>query len=176
VFGLDPDQTPEFHSPVVIRREVTVADGHAGHAGRIDLTVSFGEQLALVVEIKKTDAESADTRKGAGYNTSFSPCAPRVLLAVSGKQETYAGNFRLVTWGHVSTAIRSLPRTLCQEHAIILAALILGFVGAVEGNLLGFSAQDIRRLMDGMPVPVSAAIGQHIEQWLQKEDMDGSNE
>ncbi len=59
---------------------------------------------------------------------------------------------------------------------MILAAMILAFVGAVEGNLLGFPVHDIRRLMQGLRVPVSAAVGNHLEQWLKAEDADGSAE
>ena len=176
VFGLDPVQAHECHAPVVVGREVPLEEGHEGHAGRIDLTVSFGERLALVIEVKKTDADNADTVKGAGYSKSLPLHARRVLLAVSGERETYEGNFHLVTWGNVCTALRNLARTLCQENSIILAAMILAFVGAVEENLLGFPVHHIRRLMDGIRVPVSAAVGNHLEQWLKEGDADGSAE
>ncbi len=65
------------HGRVVVEREVPIEEGHAGHAGRIDLTVSFGEHLALVIEVKITDADNADTVKGAGYSKSL-PCMHNV--------------------------------------------------------------------------------------------------
>jgi hypothetical protein len=166
VFGLASARQSRFDSPVIVGREIKVDEGHEGHSGRIDLVVKSGEHTVLVIEVKKTEADTAVTTKGAGYSRSLPAGIPRVLLALSGELEVYEGEFKLVTWGQVFLALRGMVRELCQENTVIQAAMILAFVGAVEENLLGFPTKKIHRLMKGDPVQVSSAIGKHLERWL----------
>ena len=61
LFGIDlPDDLPK-DAILHVRREVRVAHGHADHEGRLDLVVALGDQVVLVIEVKKGDADHADT-------------------------------------------------------------------------------------------------------------------
>jgi hypothetical protein len=174
LLGLPATQYRQWQGVLRVEREAGVKEGHEGQTGRLDLLVTFGMQEVLAIEVKTTDAESADTAKGARYSRSL-PCdAHRILLATSGAREAYEGDFRLVTWDKVCLALRSLARACCQAKEIMLAAMILAFVGAVEANLLGFPAKTIQGVMQGMPLRISSAVGNHIEQWLRNEGIDGS--
>ena len=47
--------------------ELWVPEGHEGQTGRLDLVLRWPGQLLVVVEVKMTSEESADTGKQAGY-------------------------------------------------------------------------------------------------------------
>src|SRR5262249_14371649 len=51
----------------MVKREVPVPQGHDGQSGRLDLVVRYGEKALIVIEVKKTSAEVADTLKQRGY-------------------------------------------------------------------------------------------------------------
>jgi hypothetical protein len=172
VFGLDPPQSSNDDRAISVTRESRVEEGHEGRSGRIDLIIKFGEKIAIVVEVKTTDADSAATEKNIGYRKSISRECPEAqfrLLATCGEKEVY-DEFKLVTWGDICSALRSMAKTLCGENSILLAAMVLAFVGAVEENLLAFPAKKLQDLMRGSPVQVTAAIGNHIEQWLKNDE------
>ena len=50
------------------QREYCVPYGHTDQEGRLDLVIRFGDKAIIVVEVKKGDAEDADTDKHRGYN------------------------------------------------------------------------------------------------------------
>ena len=140
IFGLFGLKVPENVLPdakLETKREVPVAKGHADQGGRLDLVIYHHGQAAMVVEVKKGDADTADTGKQLGYRECY-PHATLVLLAVSAEQEDYEG-FQPCTWANVCIEMRLLAMELFKENRMMAAAMVLAFVAAVEQNLLGFS-------------------------------------
>src|SRR5438445_2937970 len=54
------------NAPAPVRRDLWVRHGHEGAAGRLDLTLTIGQKAVIVLEIKRGDAQSADTAKQEG--------------------------------------------------------------------------------------------------------------
>lgn len=143
------DLIPEVH------REFLVPEGHPGHMGRLDIVVDYPGHARLIIEVKKTSAEASDTAKGIGYQrsqgtrgTSGVPCW-RILLATSGEQSEYPGDFSLRSWAEVCIGLRRIASQLRKQVPLITLAMILAFVGAVEQNLLGFSPRIAGRIVPG---------------------------
>jgi hypothetical protein len=81
--------------PMTCQREVPVSQGHDDHTGRLDLVVRYAGHTLIVVEVKKTGAEGADTRKQRGY-MQWIQAQPALrkharLLVVEADQEDYEG-------------------------------------------------------------------------------------
>lgn len=124
-----------------VEREVWVPEGHPGRSGRLDCVVRFGNQALILLEVKSVNAESADTSKNEGYRRWLDsqpvPLRRAYLVATGGARQIYEGGFELVTWGDICRRLRHLIPHLVAEGRLLLAALVGGFVGAVEQNLLG---------------------------------------
>jgi hypothetical protein len=135
-----PEQLRHVKEPCTIERETPVPEGHEGHAGRLDCVVQFSREAIIVIEVKLTNADATDTPKQAGYSRWLegqeAHFKKALLLATEGQSEDYK-TFTLLRWKDVCQRLRRLLPELCCEHEIITAALIAGFVGAVEQNLLG---------------------------------------
>jgi hypothetical protein len=106
----------------------------------LDCVLQFGREAVIVIEVKLTNADATDTAKQVGYSRWLNDqqvCFKKaLLLATGGKGEDYY-TFTLLRWKDVCQRLRRLLPELCCEHEIITAALIAGFIGAVEQNLLG---------------------------------------
>lgn len=163
LFRLNPPDGVSRDAELQTKREVCVTQGHEGQAGRLDLVVYHGHQPVLVVEVKKGDADEADTAKNAGY-TKTHPNAKRVLLVVAAEEEDYEG-FKPCKWADVCTQLRRLAVSLHQDHSMMAAAMVLAFVAAVEQNLLGFVG-----FREGNVGFVSPRLVKHIENFLKPEE------
>jgi hypothetical protein len=158
--------------PVTVTRELIIPEG------RLDLVIECGATVLLVVEVKKGSAEDAATAKQSGYQAWLTrqthPHRQAVMLVSTAEEEVYEG-FRPYGWGSLCQQLRRLAPLLCQEARVIEAALILAFVGAVEQNLLGFSSALLRRVAQGYPVLLPAAIGNYLVGGLSpaEETLDG---
>jgi hypothetical protein len=135
-----PEQLRYAKEPCLVERETPVPEGHEGHSGRLDCVLQFGREAVIVIEVKLTNADATDTAKQVGYSRWLNDqqvCFKKaLLLATGGKGEDYY-TFTLLRWKDVCQRLRRLLPELCCEHEIITAALIAGFIGAVEQNLLG---------------------------------------
>jgi len=137
-----------------VSREPFVPLGHAGHEGRLDLLIDYEDLPLLVVEVKKGGSEQADKGKQGGYRKSLEKKHPNrelrpVLLVTSAEEPTSEGDFVVRTWAEVCVELRRMAAgELKAGVPRIAVALILAFVAAVEQNLLGFSADLIRRIRD----------------------------
>jgi len=158
------------HEIPEIGREYFVAEGHAGHTGRLDVVVNYPGRARLIIEVKKTGAEEADTAKGVGYQRSqevgdlpgtHCQC---VLLATSGARLTYPGNFLFRSWAEVCMELRRVVPLLREQLPLITRAMILAFVGAVEQNLLGFSHALVKRITEGQLPLFNARIVDYMAQ------------
>jgi hypothetical protein len=61
------DVSVAHQHPTRIHRELWVKRGHEGASGRLDVVVELPGKAALVLELKRGDADSADTEKQEGY-------------------------------------------------------------------------------------------------------------
>jgi hypothetical protein len=107
--------------------------------GRLDLVIRYGLTALLVVEIKVTSAEDADTAKQSNYVAWLNKQPARrrkaILVCLDPQQEEYDG-FRPIGWDRVAVNLRLLVRPLVLDGNLTAAAMTLAFAGAVEQNLL----------------------------------------
>jgi hypothetical protein len=95
LFGMDDPAGMAVcqQTPVRIQREVVVPQGHVGQAGRLDLVVRYTGQARIVIEVKTTRAEAADTLKQRG-DMLWAKAQPElrqypIRLVVETEQEDY---------------------------------------------------------------------------------------
>ncbi len=157
---------------MIVEREFPVPCGHEGREGRLDLVIRIGGHAVVVVEVKKTDADIADTEKQKGYcawlQAQPEPLKKAILLASDGSEESY-DQFRLITWADVCVELRRLTARFCAKNKLLLAAMILSFIGAVEQNLLGFSCSTINCIVNRQVVTFDLAIVEHLDRSLTAE-------
>jgi hypothetical protein len=128
-----------------VSREYVTERGHAGHGGRVDLHLVVPNLVSIQVEVKLGDADTADTAKQSGYARSARkhgvPRGSRLccLITTGADRARYAGNYVPVKWLHVSCMLRCLTVKYVRSDKIAKASLLLGFAGAIEQNLLGYS-------------------------------------
>jgi hypothetical protein len=171
LFGLQPpdDWKNWADVPPEVYREVPVAEGHDGHGGRLDIVVDYPGHARLIVEVKKTGADEADTDKGMGYRRSQAAGSDTgsrcqyVLLATTGAQAEYAGGFRFRSWADVCVGLRRIIQHARGEMRFLTAAMILAFVGAVEQNLLGFSQALVARILEGRLAIFNPNVVDHLQ-------------
>jgi hypothetical protein len=158
------------------RREVFVAQGHPGHTGRMDLEMAVRGKALIQVEVKLTKADASDVGKNAGYSASAKRYGVskshwhRRLLATDGDESVYPGHYRPVTWRHVAIRLRIIAARMVQEDRVSAASGLLGFVSAVEQNLLGFSSAVAGSAFRGEPVPLATGLIDHLEDFLKGGD------
>jgi hypothetical protein len=154
-----------------VQRECCIPHGHIDQEGRLDLVIRYGDQAIIVVEVKKGGAEGADRGKHGGYKQWLAeqkcPHPYFVFMATSAEEET---NKDFLPWADVCIEMRLLAVGLCNERPprLTAAAMILAFVGAVEQNLLGFSAEFVRKICNGRIIFFNAKIVDHVERFLKK--------
>jgi len=120
----------------------------------------------LVVETKVGHADRSDTAKQYGYaewlKMQEGETYP-ILLASDGDKREYDGDFRLLKWAELCLALRRLVMKLCANERIVLAAMTLAFVGAVEQNLLGFSITAADEVQRGRFATFDPRVFTHLE-------------
>lgn len=156
-----------------VQREVAVSYGHADRTGRLDLVIRYGRTLLVVIEVKKTGADEADTMKHEGYarwvREQNYPKTISILLATDAVSAEY-GTFQFSSWAKVCVELRRLAPLLAREWRVTVAALMLAFVGAVEQNLLGFSAGMVRNVSAGRMSLFNSKIVSHLSECLGLEE------
>lgn len=153
-----------------VKREQTVTEGHRGKRGRIDIVVNFEGMAVIGVEVKRlARADRADTGKHPGYKRWLEKreelFKDAVLIAIDGERDNYSG-FTLRTWAQVCLELRRMSLIL-RDESLIVAAMILAFVGAAEQNILALRAH-------GRPV-LSSETSDHLESWLLQENFHAQN-
>jgi hypothetical protein len=146
LFNVDCEETLSLCSgkSFQVLRESTVAEGHEGHQGRLDLAFRFAEAL-LVVEVKLVGADEADVEKQKGYSKwlALQPFAAsrkhsRLLVRKASESDYYG--FQPCRWADLCIGLRREAVRLKDREELMKAAMILAFVGAVEQSLLGLRA------------------------------------
>jgi hypothetical protein len=157
-------------------REVFTTEGHAGHTGRIDLQGVVPGKILIQVELKVTSADDSDVAKGNGYSKASHGIPKdhrhRRLIATDGDKHAYPGGYQLLTWKHVAVQLRIVARQMVKKRRFLAALKILGFVGAVEQNLLGFPSSDAELAFMGKTIPLSSGVIDHLEASLNGKDYD----
>jgi hypothetical protein len=162
-------------------REVFVAEGHPGHTGRMDLQKVVRGKVLIQVELKLGSADASDVEKGAGYSTSAKKYGVlkghwhRRLLATDGDKGSYSGGYRLLTWKYVAVQLRIVAAQMIKGRRSLAALKVLGFVGAIEQNLLEFSSYDAGSAFKGMSIPLSSGVIDHLEASLNGKDYDAKD-
>lgn len=155
-----------------VRREVCVPRGHPEKEGRLDLVISLEERVVIVVETKVGHADTSDTAKQHGYGECLKKQEGEIypiLLATDGDKQEYAGGFRLLRWADLCLALRRVVAELCAKQQIVIAAMTLAFVGAVERNLLGFSIRAVDHVQLGRLATFDPRVSLHLERWVNAE-------
>ena len=129
-----------------IEREVKVSKGHQGRQGRLDLLITIDPHILIVIEVKLTPAEEADTKKQNGYVQSIEEsnefCSFRkhyILLSKSANKSVIDG-FRTHTYSVLCRNMRRLAIGWQKEDGKLLdAAMLLAVTASFETNILGLS-------------------------------------
>jgi hypothetical protein len=172
LFALGEPPADLLASPhLEVQREYCVPYGHIDQEGRLDLVIRYGNRPIIVVEIKKAEAEGTDTAKHEGYKRWLEEqnCPHAIFLATSAEEETYEG-FSFLRWADVCIEMRLLAIDLCKEQPprMTTAAMVLAFVGAVEQNLLGFSAERVRKICNDRLILFNTKVVDHVKSFLRK--------
>jgi hypothetical protein len=151
-------------------REYYVLRGHVEREGRLDLFIRYGEHMLIVVELKKGAIDAADLEKQLGYSESLQRLgAVKILLGVEGSTGSIPGGFKFVPWSRVCIELRRLVPDLSKDRGLVVGAMVLAFVAAVEQNLMGYSAGIARAACQGLVLPDPAVL-EHLARYLGTEE------
>jgi hypothetical protein len=108
---------------------------------KLDVVISLDGKPLFIVEIKKRMAQDEnrklrDYRKWADEND----VPYRILLGKEGEQSDACCGFAIRRWDDLCVALRRFSGEIRERKGVLVGAMTLAFVGAVEQNLLGFSA------------------------------------
>jgi hypothetical protein len=144
-----PEDQTRVQEPVRVVRELIVKEGHEGQQGRIDLVLQLGQWGVVVLEVKRNDADSADTRKQLGYENSIEndPAfrdmrKSYVMLATSSSRDV-VDSFDVRRYAVFCRNLRRLAIKWMHSKPprLFVAAVTLIVAATIEGNLLRLSAQ-----------------------------------
>ena len=120
--------------------EAGVPEGHEGQSGRVDMEIRFKEKLVALIEIKTRGYTDFDTRKHIGYAKSGRERNEDVELIFIAVEDLEIDRhaFSFLSWCDITAGLRKNARHVVDNRNYAVAATHLGFIGAVEQNLLGF--------------------------------------
>jgi hypothetical protein len=154
ILGLELPFNPEDAGNCYVRRESQLDERY------LDLLICFDNRpdYAIGVEVKKYDSQYA---KQDDYLRSLRDCyvnPPCILIAIPEKiDESQLCGFTLRPWRNVALALREEIAEYAKkngEENRIVTAMMLGFVAAVEQNILGFGPAAPRRVSRHEPTLV----------------------
>ena len=130
------------HAPVTVRREVVVGQGHEGAAGQLDLTLTIGQVAVIVLEIKRGDAQSADTAKQEGYFAGLKkqgqPFYPVLLVTEASQEEVH--RFTVLRYEDFCLALRQFVIENKQDgRGYVFLSFVLALAATLEMNMLGLN-------------------------------------
>jgi hypothetical protein len=179
VLGIDFPGDGSSPETFEVRREYGVPYGNPGSSGRLDMRLVRNGRPIADVEVKLGHADTAELQKQIGYAKLGD--WPRVLIARSGTQEIYEGEFRLRKWEDVCSALRHEARGLLGRGQgnpadIVGGALILAFAASVEEKLLGIPGDLLRAVFNRDAAIVLSGTGNEIrllQKWISTEEGEG---
>jgi hypothetical protein len=139
------------------QRETPIPDG------RLDIVLRWPDKALLVVEVKVTIEGAAYTAKQSRYkkwmDKQTEPYRESVLLIVDAEPGYSEGDFKRRDWRQVCLSLRGMAarrsmtrtggRRNTRRENVIHSALMLGFAGAVEQNLLGMPGRPLKLMNEG---------------------------
>jgi len=147
VVGVTDNGLRRLSGDIRIRREDGIKD-HEGNQRRTDLDISFGGVQTFRIEVKKGDAGSVRLGQLEAQERGRDFQHYRLIVA-SGQISQYERGararsyrrraFEVCYWSDICRQLRGLVARKRQKVGLstVVKAMILGFVGAVEQNLLG---------------------------------------
>jgi len=173
-------ENPRFLSacrgqPFRVQREVQVKRGLPKCRGQIDLLIEFGKPAAAVlgVEVKTYDEQYEKQRGYVDSLNELCPCVECVLVAnANDVPDDDLCGFRLREWRRVSIELRRAIASESgnDERRQITRAMILGFVAAVEQNMVGLGTVAARRAWRGKPTPYPTKLAEYLKEVLEVND------
>jgi hypothetical protein len=146
---------------------------------RLDLVIRSAGRVLVLIEVKKTSAEEADTAKQKEY-LEWAKGEPErdkyfILLAKAGERPEYH-EFKLRTFEDICRVLRKRVPELISERKMTVStgALVLAYVGAVEQNMLDLSSGAARRVIGGEDVATARRLALYLERLLKGGNDDGS--
>ncbi len=154
----------------VVQRETWIEKLPQWHQRRrTDLLIFLGDALILV-EVKVVRPEQADLEKNSDYAEWLSRRTERqkkkVLITLKGNVPDDNAGFTLRYWDEVCVELRKAARIAVRKGHVVAAAMALAFVGAIEQNLLRFSAARVQQILKGNFAAVTSEISDHLEKYL----------
>ena len=155
-----------------VEREASVTEGDPGSGGRVDVVIGFGEPeiAALGVEVKTWDENH---KKQRGYLQSLRKACPNhqaecVLVANKDVPPDCRHGFEPQTWEDLSVALRQAIAEVVQSRGVdATSSMMLGFVGAIEQNLLGYGVAACRRAWQHKLTLLPKGVCQHLQKSLE---------
>jgi hypothetical protein len=129
------DRKPE------IKREFTI---RTDQTRRLDIHILFGEEALVIVEVKKTSADVAETEKQVEHlrwlNRQSAPVRCAILLAVGESTEEDCKGFEPLSWETLCANLRCLLPSARTTLGLVTASMFAAFISAAESNLLNLVA------------------------------------
>jgi hypothetical protein len=168
-------QNPKFVAtcagqPCRVEREAGVKEGRPGSSGRVDLVIHFGEPEVAVlgVEVKTFDENYEKQRGYVQSLRKFCSHVECVLVANDDVPQNRLFGFNLQTWENLSVALRQVIAGYIQSHgANAISMMMLGFVGAIEQNLLGYGIAAPRRAWENRTALFPEDLSNHLRRALE---------
>ena len=110
-------------------------------AGRLDLTLTIGQVAVILLEIKRGDAQSADTAKQEGYVYSLEeglPFYPVLLVTEASQEEVH--RFTVLRYADFCLALRQF--VIENKHdgrGYVFLSFVLALAATLEMNMLGLN-------------------------------------
>jgi hypothetical protein len=152
-----------------VEREVPVCQEDDGAlVGFLDLDIWFGDAARIVVELKTFDQsfekqlrykEALDV---GDVETEF------VLLTKDHPDTETVFGFRTRNWESFCLEARRLVPAVAQDRGVVVASLMLAFIGAVEQNVLQLGGEGVRKLFCAEDSAAIPTIDSRTFRYLQK--------
>jgi hypothetical protein len=159
-------------------RESRVSEGFEGKAGRTDIQIKFGAVAVVLVEIKM--GRESGTEKQLGYVRSLKTLVgdrllDPILICREEDSETPRNGYFIRSWNGICIRLRRVAAELIRhENQHIVAAMTLAFTGAIEQNILGYSAPIAQAVLKPqvavVPSTTADQMIRYLESWLAAEE------
>jgi len=152
-----------------VTREEVLEEGWEGQPGQIDILIRFGNPTAAYVgvEVKIRDEQYAKNR---GYLDSLErdgiPAHGVLIYNRNDLSVREAGGFHPWPWRRIAQNLRREIKELQGQSGTVCAAIALGFIAAVEQNLLGLGVASARLAWRGQPTLPSADLSDYLREVL----------
>jgi len=157
-----------------VRREVPVWESKGGVlVGFLDLDIWFGHEARVVVELKTFDESFAKQSQYRRALDSDEVQTDFILLTKDHVESEEVCTFRTRNWESFCIEGRRLIPEVARGKGLVVAALILAFIGAVEQNILGLNGFGLRSLFSGGPDRNIGPVDLKTMRYLQKIVQEG---